>query len=520
MKKLLILISAVVAFLIHGAEKKLVYELDLDNPGVQKYVLQHPFAKIERDPDGTPVLTITVSPEAAKAAPDVVHNTRQKAPQVVRFTLDLEKMGVSGRRLYGEAEIRFSNVSKPDHRWNGVKFQLEYESAGVACYPSYFFGISGFGTQKEYFRSFCAHPIESDVKKARLALGLQESSGTVSFRNVRFYSGVHELPSVLEQKIIPQAKYTDRVLKQPVLRGVMSPISFREEDFSELRKWNVNLIRWQLTRDGGNDVTLEQYQKQLDRKINELQSVLDAARKYGFKVVIDLHPFGGARVILDSEKGRSFLLEFWKKVVARYKDHPALWGYDILNEPEYRALPPEIPSRPSIASEVIREIRAIDPETPIIVESDGCAQYDMLEFLPVFDAVNIIYSIHFYMPGEYTHQLEAHRKPFLHYPDDSKKWNKAYIRRLLTRAREFQQKTGARIYVGEVGCIRWAPGGNLWLRDCIDLFEEYGWDWSYHAYREWDGWSAEHSENPEEKQIQPMTPRKQLLLDYFSRNRR
>ena len=299
MKKLLILISAAVAFLIHGAEKKLVYELDLDNPGVQKYVLQHPFAKIERDPDGTPVLTITVSPEAAKAAPDVVHNTRQKAPQVVRFTLDLEKMGVSGRRLYGEAEIRFSNVSKPDHRWNGVKFQLEYESAGVACYPSYFFGISGFGTQKEYFRSFCAHPIESDVKKARLALGLQESSGTVSFRNVRFYSGVHELPSVLEQKIIPQAKYTDRVLKQPVLRGVMSPISFREEDFSELRKWNVNLIRWQLTRDGGNDVTLEQYQKQLDRKINELQSVLDAARKYGFKVVIDLHPFGGARVILD-----------------------------------------------------------------------------------------------------------------------------------------------------------------------------------------------------------------------------
>ena len=432
----------------------------------------------------------------------------------------MEKMGVAGRRLYGEAEIRFNNVSKPDHRWNGVKFQLEYESGGIACYPSYFFGIPGFGTQKEYFRSFCAHPIESDVKKARLALGLQESSGTVSFRNVRFYSGVHELPSVLEQKVIPQAKYTDRVLAQPVLRGVMSPVSFKDGDFSELQKWNINLIRWQLTRDGGNNITLEQYQKQLDRKVDELQLVLDAAQKYGFKVVIDLHPFGGARVILGSEKGRSFLPEFWKKVVARYKDHPALWGYDILNEPEYRALPPEVPSWPAVASAVIREIRAIDPETPIIVESDGCAQYDMLEFLPVFDAVNIIYSIHFYMPGEYTHQLEAHRKPFLHYPDDSKKWNKEYIRRHLARAREFQQKTGARIYVGEVGCIRWAPGGDLWLRDCIDLFEDYGWDWCYHAYREWNGWSAEHGEDPGEKQIQPMTPRKRLLLDYFSRNQR
>jgi endoglucanase len=26
----------------------------------------------------------------------------------------------------------------------------------------------------------------------------------------------------------------------------------------------------------------------------------------------------------------------------------------------------------------------------------------------------------------------------------------------------------------------------------IGLFEEHEWDWSYHAFREWDGWSLEH----------------------------
>ena len=45
MKKLSILAIAAAALLLHGAEKKLVYELNLDDPGVKKYVRQHPFAK-------------------------------------------------------------------------------------------------------------------------------------------------------------------------------------------------------------------------------------------------------------------------------------------------------------------------------------------------------------------------------------------------------------------------------------------------------------------------------------------
>ena len=27
---------------------------------------------------------------------------------------------------------------------------------------------------------------------------------------------------------------------------------------------------------------------------------------------------------------------------------------------------------------------------------------------------------------------------------------------------------------------------------CIALFRDYGWDWTYHAFREWEGWSVEH----------------------------
>jgi hypothetical protein len=52
---------------------------------------------------------------------------------------------------------------------------------------------------------------------------------------------------------------------------------------------------------------------------------------------------------------------------------------------------------------------------------------------------------------------------------------------------------------------RRAPGAVNHLRDCIDLFEEYGWDWTYHAYREWDGGSVEHGVNRAGEQTKFMT---------------
>lgn len=146
------------------------------------------------------------------------------------------------------------------------------------------------------------------------------------------------------------------------------------------------------------------------------------------------------------------------------------------------------------------------------------AHYELLEYLPVFEEPNIIYSIHFYAPGQLTHQLDPKVKPILGYPDETRGWNREYLRKNLEKAREFQQKTGARIYVGEFSCIRWAPGADRYVKDLIDLFEEYGWDWSYHAFREWQGWSAEHSDDPAVMDPVPTTGRKEVLLKAFEKN--
>ena len=47
------------------------------------------------------------------------------------------------------------------------------------------------------------------------------------------------------------------------------------------------------------------------------------------------------------------------------------------------------------------------------------------------------------------------------------------------------------MFVGEFSAIAWAPNAEGYIRDCISIFEELGWDWTYHAFREFDGWSVE-----------------------------
>ena len=52
----------------------------------------------------------------------------------------------------------------------------------------------------------------------------------------------------------------------------------------------------------------------------------------------------------------------------------------------------------------------------------------------------------------------------------------------------------------------------------IALFEEYGWDWTHHAYREWDGWSVEDDSDPQDHQpVKQTTDRKAVLLSGLER---
>jgi len=98
-------------------------------------------------------------------------------------------------------------------------------------------------------------------------------------------------------------------------------------------------------------------------------------------------------------------------------------------------------------------------------------------------------------------------------------WNKDQIRKYLQPVVAYSKAYNVAIYVGEFSAVRWSNGGNQWLADVIDVMEENHWDWSYHAFREWQGWDAEYPAAKEAMgRSQEPTPRVTLLKSYFALN--
>ena len=52
------------------------------------------------------------------------------------------------------------------------------------------------------------------------------------------------------------------------------------------------------------------------------------------------------------------------------------------------------------------------------------------------------------------------------------------------------------------------------LKDVISAFEEHGWDWTYHVFREWPVWSVEHEGEGDDT---PDNPRRCVLVEAFRR---
>ena len=489
-----------------------VFTTGFDTPAEQQAWTKTDFAKWLPGHGGTPSLCISTSPE-------------KTAGQMISMPLDLTKF--RGCRLLFECMAKAENVSKPSASYLGVKFMLHYRSESTGPVWQNENDVHGtFNWRKLRFTS----QIAPDATGGEISLGLQGSSGTAWFDDVKITVFKLPPPARPAPQANPPPVFKGHTL--PRLRGVMSPNGFRDDDMRTLgTEWKANVIRWQLTRNWGKpgtDRDLAEYDQWMEGKLADLDKTLEACRKYGIKVVVDVHSPPGGRypnndmAIFNEPVYQDHWVALWEKIARRYKGNPAVWGYDLINEPVQSS-----PSPPGVADYLGAQVRAakairkIDPDTPIFIEAAEWDSANGYKDLQPVDVPRVIYQVHMYEPGVFTHQgVRGDWKPVT-YPGTiaGKAWDKQQLRKTLQPVRDFQLAYNVHIYVGEFSAIRWAPGAANYLGDCIDIFEEYGWDWTYHAYREWDGWSLEHGSDPNDHQpTKDPTDRKQLLLKWFGKN--
>jgi hypothetical protein len=450
------------------------------------------------------------------------------AGKVLRLPLPVQRL--RGMRLTLSAMVRAEHVAKPPAEWNGVKLMLITESPTGPTYTS---PTGIYGTFDWRPLSINA-PVPQDATGAAILIGIEKTTGKAWFDDVTVtVSAVPRQRPTTRPATLP-TEQLDRRTPLPRLRGVMYGPHGKEADLRVLASWHANLIRWQLYWYEGSQPNhkpnLAEYDRWLNATLDEIDHFLPLCHQLGLNVLIDLHtPPGGTvdrqmRLFMD-KRFQDHFLKLWDRIATRFKDRPALWGYDLLNEPIEGRVSSGLRDWPALAEQAAQRIRQIDPKHAIIFEPGPWGGWDNLQFLTPLKVPGLIYSVHMYEPLALTHQGVMPDLPRgVSYPGqiDGRLWNKQILRQVLQPVREFQLDYGVPIYIGEFSIARWAPGDSApnYLRDCIELFEEYGWDWSYHAFREWQGWNVELGSNPDDKTpaTQP-TARQRLLMFYFYKNK-
>ncbi len=447
----------------------------------------------------------------------------EKAGGIASAEIDLAEW--DGKPVGASIVARGAGIAKPLNWYNGLKFQFEYvdSASGEWSYPNTQGRLGDFPAQ-----TIRVADLVAGVKRrrARLMLGLQETSGKVAFDLSTLRIGE---PTPLWPITNQNHKCVYSGKAEALRRGVMSPSqSMTVDDFDTLQSWGATLIRYQMGRNwNAQKVTpdLGEYDSWLDSRLDHFDSfVLPEAVKRGMKVVLDMHEAPGMKnefnewnMLHDPAVARHFV-ETWRRIAKRFKGRKGIYGYDLVNEPLQTAEAAPGCDFWTLQKRAAEAIREVDQDIPVIVECNGMDSPWAFGCFSPLELTNIVYQVHMYLPLAYTHQgvMWKQGESYRAYPDESRGWNKEYLRAGLRPVREFQLRHGAKIYCGEFSAVAWAPGAGEYLRDCIDIFEEWGWDWSYHAFREWEGWSVEH-EGPKWSGLAPSSdnPRKQALLKGF-----
>lgn len=248
-----------------------------------------------------------------------------------------------------------------------------------------------------------------------------------------------------------------------------------EDDFARMAAAGLNCVRlpihWQnhLHEDGS-------FKRLADGLIDftRIDWAVRTARKHGLYTILDLHGAPGSQngrdhsgdrrgpLLWDSPRYQEMTKRLWRELARRYRDEPAVAGYDLLNEPARTDKAKRWDQRIiDFISELYAEVRAIDP--------------DHVVFFSVWSEVDDVGDL---TVGKSNYVLAYHWYIYKRFLDEGGTEAKFWEQRLARNARLSRDRHDAPFFLGEFsfkdGPEAWAPRMELLTRHGI------GWaKWSY-----------------------------------------
>lgn len=182
-----------------------------------------------------------------------------------------------------------------------------------------------------------------------------------------------------------------------------------EQDIKNIAQTGCNVIRvpfWyrNFMKDANGTWLTEQIED--NPGIQRLDWVIEMAQKYGIYVILDMHgcpggqsynhSTGSARTceLFENEQYQDVMEELWVMLADRYKDHPAVAAYDIMNEAQEYSGDVYSDPRNQIYDRMIKAIREVDHNHIITVE--GIWGLNVLPDPNDIGWENVIYQVHYY----------------------------------------------------------------------------------------------------------------------------
>jgi endoglucanase len=211
-----------------------------------------------------------------------------------------------------------------------------------------------------------------------------------------------------------------------------------------------------------------------------IKTIVDNAIANKLYVIINMHHHD--EIFTDPEKVKPRFLSQWEQIATYFKDYNQSLLFEIMNEPHDK-LTPDLWN--TFMADALKSIRKTNPTRAVLVGPGEYNGLGALSKIKLPDDKNLILSIHYYNPFQFTHQgadwIGTEANAWL-----GTKWEDLDVERNQVESefsylKTFQKQTNIPVNIGEFGSYSKADiaSRNKWTTFLARWFEQQGYSWNY-----------------------------------------